>query len=54
MRKKLRSLKKKFEKFNDLDEKIARKRLQQISEKAVNDAMDKLIKVILREPIWPY
>jgi len=44
VRKKLRSLKKKFEKFDDLDERRTRRRLEDISKKAVDDAMKRLIK----------
>jgi benzoyl-CoA reductase/2-hydroxyglutaryl-CoA dehydratase subunit BcrC/BadD/HgdB len=45
VRKKLRSLKKKFEKFDDFDEKRARRRLEEISKKAVDDAINRLVKV---------
>lgn len=45
VRKKLRSLKKRFEKFDGLDDKRARKRLEDISKKAVDDAMNRFIKV---------
>ena len=45
VRKKLRSLKKKFGKFEDLDEKRARRQLEDVSKKAVDDAINRFLKV---------
>ena len=45
MRKKLRSLKKKFGKFEDFDEKRARRQLEDVSKKAVDDAINRFLKV---------